>query len=118
MEKEYNSILITIPSSIDWGEYQKELDIVKDGEQVMNFKVNFLPKNVKEGDRCYLVYKGNIVGWMEIVGLSSNSFACSTTGKVWTGNFIQRSGEFHKINPYPYKGFQGFRYFDDSILNN
>ena len=26
------------------------------------------------------------------------------------GKFIQRSGEFFKIEPIPMKGFQGFRY--------
>lgn len=104
-------IIITIPRSISWDEYQKELDAVKDGSSVMNFKVNHFPKT-DIGSRCYLLYDGAIRGWMEIVGLSEDDFTCSTTGKKWKGKFIQRSGPFHKIEPIPMKGFQGFRYFN------
>lgn len=103
-------IIITIPKSINWEDYQKELDAVKDGSKVMNFKVNNFPKT-KPGNKCYLLYNGFIRGWMEIVGLSTDVFTCTTTGKEWNGKFIQRSGLFHKIEPIPMKGFQGFRYF-------
>lgn len=103
-------IIITIPKSIDWNEYKKEIEVVKDGSQVMNFKVNNFP-NTKAGSRCYIIHNGAIRGWMEIVGLSEENFICSTTGREWKGKFIQRSGPFHEIDPIPMKGFQGFRYF-------
>lgn len=105
-------IVITIPSSIDWEEYKKELDAVADWKQVMNFKVPFLPK--QDIDRCYVVHKGKLIGWMQCVGaVSKGSFTCSTTGKQWDGNFIQRSGPFHYLdNPKQFKGFQGWRYYD------
>lgn len=106
-----NDIIVTVPKSISWEEYQKEIDAVKDGNQVMNFKVNHLPKT-NIGNRCYIVYDGAIRGWMEIVGLSDKGFTCTTTGRVWDGKFIQRSGPFHNIEPIPMKGFQGFRYFN------
>ena len=106
---EPRDIIITLPKSIKWSDYEKELEAVKDYSQVMNFKVNALPRTAK-GCKCYLVYNGNIVGWMEIVGISADSFTCSTTGQKWDGKFIQRSGPFHKIEPIPMKGFQGFRY--------
>lgn len=108
------SIIITLPSNIEWSEYQKELDKVRDRSEVLNFKVPVLPKKTKVGNKCYLTHKGFVLGWMEIVGLENKSFTCSTTGKEWDGNFILRSGEFHYLkNQVPYKGFQGFRYFDD-----
>ncbi|MEK6829560.1 MAG: hypothetical protein AABY15_05570 [Nanoarchaeota archaeon] len=103
-------IIITIPKSISWEEYKKELNAVADGSQVMNFKVNHFPKT-KKGNKCYVLHNGTIQGWMEIVGLSEEDFVCTTTGKSWKGKFIQRSGPFHKIEPIPMKGFQGFRYF-------
>ena len=109
--KQHKALLITLPSSIKWEDYEKEFDAVKDEKQVMNFKVPFLPKDTKSIERVYLVYKGNIVGWQKFVGTSDKPFDCTTTGKSWTGNFLQRTGEFHKINPIPYKGFQGFRYY-------
>ncbi len=103
-------IIITLPKSVSWDEYEKELAAVKDGNQTLNFKVNNFPKT-SNGNKCYLVYNGQIKGWMEITGLSEKEFTCSTTGNKWKGKFIERSGPFHKINPIPMKGFQGFRYY-------
>lgn len=105
-------LLITLPSSIQWSDYEKELDEVKDGDKEMNFKVPTLPKKVTTGDRCYLCYRGNIVGWMTISSIGEKSFVCETTGKPYSGKFVSRSGKFHKINPLKCKGFQGFRYID------
>ena len=102
-------IIITLPRDIKWSEYEKELAAVKDYSNVLNFKVNHFPKT-EIGSKCYLVHQGNILGWMEIVGLSENEFTCEITGKKWAGKFIQRSGPFNKIQPIPMKGFQGFRY--------
>ena len=105
-------IVITIPKTVSWVDYQKELKAVEDGSQVINFKVPHLPKNTEIGDRCYICYVEAIIGWMEIVGLKSGGFTCTTTGKYWEGNFIQRSGKFNKVNHILMKGFQGFRYYN------
>lgn len=102
-------IIITLPKTISWEEYLEELNLVKDYSNVLNFKVNQFPK-IKIGSKCYLVHKGFIIGWMEIVGLSEKNFTCSTTGKKWLGKFIERSGPFNYIEPIAMKGFQGFRY--------
>ena len=104
-------IVITIPSTIKWDDYEKEIKTVEDGTQVMNFKVSKLPTKTSVGNKCYLCYKGEIIGWMKIVGLVQNDFDCTTTEKHWSGSFIQRSGKFNKLNsPVKMKGFQGFRY--------
>lgn len=108
---EPKDIVITLPKSIKWSDYSKELDEVKDGSSVMNFKLNAFP-NTAAGKKCYVVHNGAIRGWMEIVGLTEKDFICSTTGKKWKGKFVQRSGEFHFIDPIPMKGFQGFRYYN------
>lgn len=108
-------IIITLPSSIEWSDYQKELDAVKDGRAVMNFKVPFLPKREMRDKifRCWLVWRGHIVGWQRVCGfLEDGNFECSTTGTKWEGNFIQRTGPFHASETQPeMKGFQGWRYF-------
>lgn len=107
-----HSIIITLPSSEKWDEYENELKKVKNYTNVMNFKVHNFPKGVKIGDRCYVVYNGFVKGWMEIVGFSEKEFVCNTTNKKWKGKFIERSGPFHYLTEkIPYKGFQGFRYF-------
>jgi hypothetical protein len=105
-------IIITLPSKINWDDYQKELDAVKGGKAVLNFKVPFFPKETGVGCKCYLIYKGYVRGWMKIVGMVEKEFNCEVTGKKWKGKFIQRSGEFNKIPPIPMKGFQGFKYLD------
>jgi len=109
-ELEKRDIMVTLPKSNSWDEYSKELDVVKDGSEVMNYKVRTFPKT-GVGSKCYIVHDGFVKGWMEIVGMSEEDFTCSTTGRVWEGKFIQRSGPFHYIEPIPMKGFQGFRYF-------
>ena len=108
-------IVITLPSTIKWEDYRKELDSVHDYTQEMNFKVSNFPTKTEVGKKCYLCYKGNIVGWMEIVGFEEKEFDCSTTGQAWKGKFIQRSGPFHYITNIPMKGFQGFRYINNYI---
>lgn len=109
LESEYKDIIITVPKSTSWKEYEKELDVVKDYSQVLNFKVSNFPKTIP-GKKCYIVHDGTVKGWMEIVNLSEKDFECSTTGEKWKGKFVERSGKFHYINPIPMKGFQGFRY--------
>jgi len=107
------NIAITLPASTDWNEYQKELDLVKDYKYVLNFKVPNFPAQSGKGAKCYLNYRGNLIGWMEIVGFSEEEFTCEVTGNRWKGKFIQRSGPFNPIDPIPMKGFRGFKYLDN-----
>lgn len=109
-------IIVTLPASIKWEDYQKELDLVSDWSHHLNFSVGKLPKNVNIGDKCYILYKGFIIGWHKIIALESKQFICTTTGKEWCGNFILRSGPLNKINKeIKMKGFQGFRYLKESL---
>lgn len=110
------ALLITIPKSTSWEDYEEELARAAAGE-VLNFKVPNFPLRVNEGDRCYVLHRELIKGWMEIVGFSEGNFICSTTGKRWSGKFVQRSGEFHhlEVNAEPRAGFQGFRYLDIQV---
>lgn len=104
-------IIITLPKTIKWSDYEKELDAAKRGE-IMNFKVNHLPKESGVGAKCWLIHDGKLVGYMIISGFSNEDFTCSTTGLKWSGNFIQRTGDFTKVEGnIPMKGFQGWRYF-------
>lgn len=112
---ENKNICVTIPSNIAWEDYEKELKQVRDFKMVMNFRVPFLPKAEDRSSikRCYLCYRGNVIGWMSVVGFVDEfDFECKSTGKHWNGKFIQRSGPFHSIVPIPMKGFRGFRYVD------
>lgn len=104
------AICVTLPSNVDWKDYEKELKAVENEQEVMNFKVPFFPKD--KVDRCYIAHKGYIVGWMKVVGYSKEPFTCTTTGDSWEGKFIQRTGKFHYLHKKVgiSRGFRGFKY--------
>jgi hypothetical protein len=102
-------IVVTIPKSVKWEDYEQELIAAENGE-ILNFKVNGMPRT-GVGNRCYICYNGNVIGYHIISGLSNKSFDCTTTGRGWSGNFMERTGKFFRIEPVPMKGFQGFRYY-------
>ena len=104
--------IITIPKVVPWEVYQEELEAVDDETHVMNYKVNYFPKEMEIGDRCYILWNGKVRGWMEIVGkvYKSESWICETTGAEWpAGKYIQRSGVFHAVDGPYMKGFRGIR---------
>jgi len=103
-------IIITIPAKIEWEDYKKELSKVENGVGILNFKVSKFPKDAHVGNKCYVVHRGFIKGYMIISGFSEKNFKCQITGKKWVGKFIERTGKFHYIEPEPMYGFQGFRY--------
>lgn len=106
--------VITLPQKVEWADYQKELDAVKSGTLSMNFKVPHFPKEMAIGDKCYLVWRGKVRGWMTIVGMKSfpAQWQCMVTGKMWSkGKYIQRSGPFHEVDGPEMRGFQGIRKF-------
>jgi hypothetical protein len=110
-------IVVTLPQSEDWSSYERELAAVRDGSSEMHFKVPNLP-DVSVGDRCYVVHRGHVKGWMAVTGTRAGGFNCSTTGRRWGGNFVSRSGEFTAVKPpVPMKGFQGFRYVRGTPLS-
>lgn len=104
--------VITLPKTVEWEDYEKELDLVKNWGHVMNYRVARYPLDLKHGDRCFLVWRGMVRGWMQISGFFRypEGFMCSTTQTQWkAGNYIQRSGPFHWITPVEMRGFQGIR---------
>lgn len=108
-------IVITLPQKIEWEDYQSELDDVADGSGVLNYRIpgTSFTLNPGQGNRCYLVWRGKVRGWMLITGIDckADGFTCQTTGRWWPpGVYIQRSGPFHRLkNPIPMKGFRGWR---------
>ena len=87
------ALCITIPKIVSQETYKQELAKVADGNCVMNYKVPTFPKEVKPGDRCYMVHNGFIKSWMTIFDIvDRDAFKCTTTGRNWTGGiYVQRS---------------------------
>ena len=111
IHEDERSLIITLPATVSWKEYEKDF------EKVNEFQVTHFPKGVKEGSRCYIVYNGKIKGWQEITGFKDESFSYCF-GSVRHLKFIQRSGKFHYLEKeIPYKGFNGFRYFNYKEYN-
>ena len=112
-ESDNVAICITLPKTIKWSDYQKELDAVASGEQEMNYRLSSKPSKVSVGDRCYICHCGYLIGWMTITDISyRDAFECSTTGEYWdSGWYISRSGSFHYIKErIAMKGFMGYKY--------
>jgi len=104
--------LITIPKTVSWDDYKRELAAVADGSMVMNYKTRYFPKEMTKGDRCFVLWNGKVRGWMKIVDLreSDTEWTCQTTGARWpAGKYIQRSGPFHEVIGEEMTGFRGIR---------
>jgi hypothetical protein len=102
---------VTLPQDTEWADYQKELDTVKNGKERMNYRLPYKP-SAKPGEKCFLVWRGKVRGWMEIVGVQHHpeGFTCSTSGAQWPpGWYLQRSGEFHPVEGLDMKGFRGIK---------
>jgi len=58
-------IVITLPSTIKWEDYRKELDAVHDYTEEMNFKVSSFPTKTEIGKKMlfYVIKEISLVGW-------------------------------------------------------
>jgi len=105
--------VLTLPRTVEWEEYQKELTVVKSGVQVMNYRLPYRPK-AQAGDRCFLCWRGKVRGWMRVTGVmvinKGGYFSCTTSGAIWgSGHYLQRSGKFYVVDGPVMKGFRGLR---------
>lgn len=104
------SWIITLPKTVKWEYYQKELNACADWSTEMSYRLRYRPK-AAIGDRCFVLWNGKIRGWMKVVIVhQSPEFKCSTTGKIWPrGWYITRSGPFNLVDGPEMKGFRGIR---------
>lgn len=70
-----------------------------------------LPKDSGIGALCYMIFDGEIRGYMDVVDtdLSENWRESHDIGKMRNTNCIVMAN-WHPIKPVPYTGFQGWRY--------
>ncbi len=106
--------VVTLPQHIEWADYERELAAVRDGTRALNYRLARAPRELRAGDRCFLVWRGRVRGWMEVIGevTHAQGFVCGSTGQRWApGTYLQRSGEFHPVAGPALRGFQGIRRF-------
>jgi len=112
------SWLITIPKTTSWETYQEELDSVRDGVLSLNYKTRYFPKEMEVGDRCYILWNGQVRGWMTITQLVDlkNPWVCQTTGNTWpAGKYIRRSGQWNPVDGPKMTGFRGIREYRGAV---
>lgn len=112
--------VITVPKTVKWEDYQKELDSVAKGGY-MSYRIGtchmpIVPK-VTRDDRCFVVWNGKVRGWMKALGIFDKpGFVCSTTGTPWpSGKYLVRAGEFHVVDGPLMKGFRGVRKYKGDL---
>jgi len=116
VDRHLNSWVITVPKTILWEHYEKELEAVHDRSQVMSYRLPYKCL-AQPGDRCYVVWNGRVRGWMEVTEMAHKpGFVCSTTGRVFAqGWYLVRSGPFHSVGGPAMRGFQGIRRYDTLV---
>lgn len=105
------AIAITIPQTQSWQSWLDEVAHAIMYDEIMNFKVGGFPTGIDKGSKCFVVHQGKVKGYQIICGFTEQEFQCTTTGKQWTGKFIQRLPKFYPLErEVDMKGFQNFRY--------
>jgi len=108
-------ISINVPKRLA-DEWIKENKTAVKNKLELLYRIPYCPKNVKRGDRCYVIINKKIVGYHIIKNVAwINGFICEVTNKKWpTGYYLIRKAETWvelkepiKTNPH-----RGFRYLD------
>jgi hypothetical protein len=110
-------IVVTTPKS----ELENSKQEAKSGAKYWFRKLPSKPKNTGAGDRIYYVANNEIVGFAYISTITdANNMHCSTTGRDWGKGVyaIIDAKSWTPIKPIPYKGFRGFRYYDNEGVND
>lgn len=112
------ALLVTTPKNRAAESAREARKCVKNGKGFYFRRFTTKPRFLKPGIRIYYVEDGHIRGfstvtWVEV----SNGKKCSTTGKRWPAGVYacMIAPSWRWIRPIPYKGFQGYRYFDDAL---
>ncbi len=107
--------IITIPKSIKWDAYLREVATAYKTRQSLFFRVPRKVDVVYNETKCYLVHNGAVRGWMPALTCTENpiGFTCFETGKKWPpGIYIERSPRFRLVVPVPMLGFRGIRKYN------
>jgi len=111
------NIIVTTPKS----EMQNSADEAKECiEQYGGYYFRKLGKNrpvgVAEKSKIYYVEDGYIRGFGVVASIAMSGYECNYTDRDWGDGWyaIIPACTWKWIRPIPMRGFQGFRYFDDS----
>lgn len=110
-------IAVTWPKTKPFQDYLDALRFAELHSLEINYLVAQPPRKLEPGDRCYIVYDGEVRGWdtvLEVVNREDGLVkVVGKQDKYWSkGWYIVRDPKWHPISPIEMKGFRGFRYVD------
>ena len=113
------AIIVTTPKSQMKTAAAEARMCINAGEGFYFRRFGTLPLSLATGIRIFYVEDGYVRGFAtvsEVHDSSSHSVQCTTTGCDWAPGIyaVMPADTWQWVKPIPYKGFQGFRYFDDS----
>ena len=115
-------IIITMPDTEKEGidNLIKHYYQSKEERELIYYRVSKLPKDLKIGDKCYIISNGEIIGFhivKELKFVNEEEASNLSDGDWREGHYVIREAQtFQELKPrVKATGFQGFRYFDRFI---
>lgn len=115
MTELHDSIVVTWPKKRSLESYLSELRTAEAQGKVIHFRVPSYP-TIPYGGRCYMVHDGFVRGYLITLGFSNGTGVIDPiTGEIWPfGKYVVRNPHWNPVDPVPMKGFQGWRYYDET----
>ena len=109
------NIVVTVPKSEIKNIADEDQHIADNpGAWMQYWSLKHIPQKLKEGERVYFIENGYIkyyhiyLGWVR-------DFTCEVTNRFWPGINLQlQYPEVPLQNPIPMRGFQNFRYLEET----
>lgn len=112
------NIIVTTPKS-RMKEAAKEAEQIKKQGAGYYFRYigKYKPKKLNVGCKCFYTENNFVTGFAEVIDIVNSEFICETTGKQYRNGWylILDATTWKWIKPIYYKGFQGYRYFDEEF---
>lgn len=109
------NIIVTTPKS-EMETSKKEAEkMKKEGGGLYFRRFDRLPLKLNVGDKVFYTENGYIRGFAVATKIfKEEGMGCDTTGRHYPKGFyvFMDASTWKWVKPIPYKGFQGFRYFD------
>lgn len=102
-------LTITVPKQqfFDW---RPHLDQREDRQ--FYFRIPYLPLKMKEAKRCYVIYKGNIVGFFFVTAFIE--IKCTHNGLSKGYYLLLDATKWKSLKQIPAKSHRGFKYIENT----
>lgn len=111
------NIIVTTPKSQMNNAAQEAANCLQQGDNAYYFrKFHVKPKGLDIGSKMFYVEDGYIRGFGIVSKIEEDNKQCITTGKQHGNGFyaIMPANSWTWIKPIPMKGFQGYKYYENT----